>query len=332
MAAWTGRSVLVTGACGFIGSHLTERLVAAGATVRAFAHYNALGQRGWLDRLPGDARRAIEVCAGDIRDADSLRPALAGVDTVFHLAALIAIPYSYVSPAGYVATNVGGTLNVLQAARDAGVRRVVHTSTSEVYGTAQYVPIDERHPLSAQSPYAASKIGADQLALSFHASFGLPVAIVRPFNTYGPRQSSRAVVPAIITQLLASTAGEVRIGALHPTRDLMYVTDTAEAFMAAALCDEAVGGVTNFGTGVEISIADLLERIGRLAGRPTIATVSAERVRPPASEVERLCADAGRARALMGWRPAIDLETGLARTIAWFREQQSSARADQYTL
>lgn len=332
MSEWDGRSVLVTGASGFIGSHLTERLVCAGARVRALAHYNSLSQWGWIERLPAHIQREIEVIPGDVRDQDSLHPPMAGVDTVFHLAALVAIPYSYVTPNAYVATNVVGTLNVLQAARGAKVRRVVHTSTSEVYGTAQYVPIDEKHPLSAQSPYAASKIGADQLAQSFYTSFGLEVATVRPFNTYGPRQSARAIVPTIIMQLLHSPSGEVEIGSLHPARDFTFVADTAEAFMASATCDEAVGRVTNFGTGVEISIGDLLERIARMLGVTAVVNVQPARVRPELSEVERLCADVRRARDVMGWRPQVDLDTGLARTIEWFREHLAGYKAGRYNI
>jgi NAD dependent epimerase/dehydratase len=308
-----GRRVLVTGAGGFIGSHLAERLVELGARVRALVHYNALDTCGWLDTSP--LRSEMEIVAGDVTDRDSVRSALAGNDIVFHLAALIAIPYSYRAPASYVQANVVGTLNVMQAARDLGTSRVIHTSTSEVYGTARYVPIDEKHPLQGQSPYSASKIGADKIAESFHLSFGLPVVTVRPFNTYGPRQSARAVIPTIVTQSLAG--GAIQLGNLHPTRDFNYVADTVAGFIAAATAPAAVGRTINLGTGREISIGDLTRLIARLTGRPASVAPEADRVRPEASEVARLCADNRLARELLNWQPATDLEQGLNKTIEW---------------
>ncbi len=321
--------VLVTGAGGFIGSHLVEALVRGGAEVRALVHYNALGSRGWLDRAAADVQGRFEVVAGDVRDPYGVRRAMEGRGTVFHLAALIGIPYSYHSPAGYVDTNVKGTLNVVEAARDLGVERLVHTSTSEVYGTARSVPITEDHPLQGQSPYSASKIGADQLALSYHRSFGTPVAVLRPFNTYGPRQSARAVIPAIITQL---AAGErtLRLGNLRPTRDFLFVADTVRAFLAAAGSAEAVGEVVHAGSGFEISIGDLARRIAELMDAAVEIASDEERVRPEKSEVERLWADAARARELLGWTPEYGGEEGLRRgleaTIDWFTAADNLSR------
>jgi dTDP-glucose 4,6-dehydratase len=314
MAELRGKKVLVTGAAGFIGSHLAERLAALGADVRAFVHYNSLGSTGWLDESASAAD--IDVYFGDIADRDSVRDAMAGRDIVFHLAALIGIPYSYVAPESYVRTNVTGTLNVLQAARETGAL-VIHTSTSEVYGTAQFVPITEAHPLQGQSPYSASKIGADQLAQSFHLSFGLPVVTVRPFNTYGPRQSLRAIIPTIITQALKG--GGVRLGNLSPTRDLNFVSDTVEGFVCAASTAEAVGETFNLGSGREISIGDLVDLIARQIGRQISPAVDNERVRPSGSEVERLLADASRAREVLGWAPAVSLEDGIGRTLEWLQ-------------
>ncbi len=325
---WTAKRVLVTGAGGFIGSHLAEALVARGAYVRAFVHYRALGGWGWLDDSP--VRADMQVVAGDIADRDSVATAMHDVGIVFHLAALIAIPYSYQAPASYVRANVEGTLNVLQAARAAGVARLVHTSTSEVYGTARYVPIDEAHPLQGQSPYSATKIGADKLAEAFHLSFGLPVVTVRPFNTYGPRQSARAVVPAIIAQCL--TGQVVRLGSLHPTRDLNYVADTVAGFLAAAEADAAVGRTVNLGSGREISIGDLAALIARLAGRPLAIESEPQRVRPEQSEVARLLADNRLARELLGWQPQVSLEAGLGLTIAWLRDHLAAYRPDTYQL
>lgn len=317
--------ILVTGADGFIGSHVVEELLARGAPVRAFVMYNSFNSWGWLDRLPAARRGEIEVVAGDVRDGDCVRQAVRGCGGVLHLAALIAIPFSYVAPEAYVDTNVKGTLNVLAAARDLGLERVVHTSTSEVYGTAQMVPIAETHPLNAQSPYAASKIGADQMALAFHDSFATPVTIVRPFNTYGPRQSARAVVPTIITQLL-NGASSVRLGALHPTRDLSFVRDTAQGLVAAlfAPAERVLGEVINLGSGFEIAIGDLAHEIAAAVGVPLTIERDEARLRPAKSEVERLLSDNRKAADLLDWRPrylGIDgLRRGLGETIAWFRE------------
>ena len=323
---WTGRSVLVTGAGGFIGSHLTERLVALGAQVRAFVRYTSNGGWGWLDE--SEVKNEIEVVLGDVRDAESVQGAVDGTEVVFHLAALIAIPYSYTAPLSYVRTNVEGTLNVLQAARRAGVARVVHTSTSEVYGSALRVPIDEGHPLQGQSPYSASKIGADKLAESFFLSYGLPVATIRPFNTYGPRQSARAIVPTIVTQAL--TGSEIRLGNLAPTRDLTFVEDTADAFVHVADCAEAVGQVLNVGSGGEISVGDLAQLVLRLVGRELPIVAEGERMRPAGSEVERLWADAGRAHDLTGWEPRRTLEAGLGQTIAWIGDNLDRYRLGTY--
>lgn len=325
---WNGKRVLVTGAGGFIGSHLAERLVELGARVRALVHYNALGTWGWLDSSP--LRDEMEIVPGDICDRDSVGRAVRGVEIVFHLAALIAIPYSYHAPASYVRTNIEGTLNVLQAAREQGVERVVHTSTSEVYGTARYVPIDESHPLQGQSPYSASKIGADKLAEAFHLSFGLPVVTLRPFNTFGPRQSARAVIPTIITQAL--TGPEIRLGNLSPTRDLNFVLDTVEGFVRAAASPEAVGRTVNIGTGREISIGELAHLILELMGKELPIVCEEERVRPEGSEVERLCADNRLARELLGWQPRYTLEEGLRRTIAWMEAHLERYRPDRYTI
>jgi dTDP-glucose 4,6-dehydratase len=328
LSGWAGRRTLVTGAGGFIGSHLVERLVELGAEVRALVEYNSLGSWGWLDDSP--AKGDLDVVLGDVRDPDSTRAAAAGVDVVFHLAALIAIPYSYEAPSSYVQTNVAGTVNVLRAAQEAGAELVVHTSSSEVYGTARYAPIDESHPLQGQSPYAASKIGADKMAEAFHLSYGLPVVTLRPFNTYGPRQSARAVIPTIITQLLAGDA--VALGNLTPTRDFTYVADTVEAFVRIADCPEAVGRVLNAGSGQEISIADLARRIETVMGRSSPVEHDDDRVRPPGSEVERLCANADAARELLGWEPSVSLDEGLASTAAWIAQNLERYRADLYAV
>lgn len=325
---WQGKRVLVTGAGGFIGSHLAEALVAEGADVRAMVHYNALGKWGWLDK--SELASDMQVIAGDICDAGSVRQAAQGVDTIFHLAALIAIPYSYQAPFSYVRTNVEGCLNVFQVARELGVSRVVHTSTSEVYGTAQYVPIDERHPLQGQSPYSASKIGADKMAEAFHLSFGLPVVTVRPFNTFGPRQSARAVIPTIITQCLKGE--EIKLGNLSPTRDLNYVSNTVDGFIAAASSETAIGQTINLGTGREISIGDLATLIGKQAGRPITIQTDDQRIRPEGSEVERLLADAALAGTVLGWTPRVSLEEGLQRTIAWIAENLEGYRSDVYNV
>lgn len=321
-----GTHVLVTGAGGFIGSHLAERLLAEGAKVRAFVHYNALGRAGWLDQLPG--RADLEVVSGDLADRDSVRAALAGIEVVFHLGALIAIPYSYRAPLSYLRINAEGTLNVLQAAREAGVRRVVHTSTSEVYGTPRTVPIREDHPLQGQSPYSASKIAADQLAVAFHASYRVPVVILRPFNTYGPRQSARAVIPTIAGQCLAG--GPIRLGNLAPTRDLVYVDDTVDGFLRAGTAPSLEGRTIHLGTGRETSIGELARLIARLAGVEPRIEVEERRVRPSGSEVERLLADPSLARERLGWSARVPLEEGLERTLAWLREHP--VRADDYAL
>lgn len=321
----TMKQVLVTGADGFIGSHLTEALLRRGLKVRSFVMYNSFNSWGWLDRAPADIKSSLDIFAGDIRDPNGVRQAMKGCDTVLHLAALIAIPYSYHSPDTYIDTNIKGTLNVLQAARDLGVEKIVHTSTSEVYGTARSVPISEEHPLQGQSPYSASKIGADQLALSFHASFGTPVGVIRPFNTFGPRQSARAVIPSIIMQVLAG-AKSLKLGALHPTRDFTYIDDTVAGFIAVAESARSVGQVINTGSGHEISIGDLARTLFRLMGRELPIEQEAQRLRPQKSEVERLLADIRKADALVGWRPdragAKGFEQGLRSTIDWFSDPE----------
>ncbi len=326
MGEWYGRRVLVTGAAGFVGSHLVERLVRDGARTRAFVRYNSRDEWGHLD--DSDVRGDIDVIRGDIRDASLVDASVRGCDVVFHLAALIGIPYSYDAPDSYVRTNVGGTLNVLDSARRVDCRVVV-TSTSEVYGTAQRVPMDETHPLNPQSPYAATKVGADLLALSYHRSFGTRVAVLRPFNTYGPRQSARAVIPTIATQLVQGS--QVRIGSLRPERDFTYVTDTVDAFVRLGRDDAGVGQVLNVGTGVAVSIGDLVERIARVCGRTAEIVKDEERVRPEASEVERLVADAARARSVLGWAPSVALDDGLRRTIEWIAAHGDVYRVGSYT-
>jgi len=321
--------VLVTGADGFIGSHVVEALVRQGHDVRAFVFYNSFNSWGWLDHAAADIRDALDVWPGDIRDTHRVREALNGCDAVLHLAALIAIPYSYRSAESYVETNVRGTLNVLQAARDAGVKRIVHTSTSEVYGTARYVPINEEHPVLGQSPYSATKIAADQLAYSFYAAFGVPVVIVRPFNTYGPRQSARAVIPTVITQIAAGRT-EIHLGATQPTRDFSYVEDTAAGFLAALNSDKGLGHVVNLGSGFEISIGETAALIGALMNTEIRIVTDESRIRPAHSEVERLCADTGKARQLFDWKPAYagraGFERGLKRTIDWFTDPANLAQ------
>lgn len=316
-----GKKILVTGADGFIGSHLTEALVRHGANVRALAFYNSFNSWGWLDAAAPDVRGKFEVVEGDIRDPDLVRTLVKGYDIVLHLAALISIPFSYHSPSAFIDTNIKGTLNVLQAGRDAGVSRIVCTSTSEVYGTARHVPINEDHPLDAQSPYAATKTAADQLALSFQRCFGTPVVVLRPFNTFGPRQSARAVIPTIITQI-ASGVREIRLGSLHPTRDFSFVTDTARGFMYAAVADSAVGEVINTGSGFEISIGDTAALIAEIMGVEVTLTQAQERVRPKNSEVERLFSGIGKAERLLNWTPDYagreGFRRGLEETIAWF--------------
>ena len=332
-----GKRVLVTGADGFIGSHLTEYLVGQGADVRAFVMYNSFNSWGWLDEADAHIRRDLDVFAGDIRDPHGVREAMTGCDVVFHLAALIAIPYSYHSPDTYIDTNVKGTLNVVQAARALSVERVIHTSTSEVYGTACFVPITEAHPLQGQSPYAATKIGADQIAQSFFLSFGTPVTTVRPFNTYGPRQSARAVIPTIITQIAAG-ADEIRLGATHPTRDFNYVLDTVRGFVALAEADAAVGEVVNLASNYEISILDTATLIAEAMGREVRFVSDDQRLRPAASEVERLWGDNAKALALSGWTAEFSgragFRRGLEKTIAWFADPANLGRykAGQYNI
>ena len=329
--------VLVTGADGFIGSHLTEALVRAGHEVKAFVLYNSFNSWGWLDHCLPEVEGKFEVFAGDIRDPHGVREAMKGCDAVLHLAALIAIPYSYHSPDTYVDTNVKGTLNVLQAARELGVQRVVHTSTSEVYGTARFVPINEDHPLQGQSPYSATKIAADQLAYSFHASFGLPVVIARPFNTYGPRQSARAVIPTIITQI-ANGARQIKLGAISPTRDFNFVRDTVAGFIAALDSNQGLGEVVNFGSNFEISIGDTARLIAEAMDTEIEIIADETRLRPENSEVERLWADNSKAKRLFGWQPSYGeregFKRGLAETAEWFSEPANlrSYKADIYNL
>jgi NAD dependent epimerase/dehydratase len=324
-----GKRVLVTGADGFIGSHLSEALVRAGIDVKAFVFYNSFNSWGWLDTAPRDVRDNIEVFAGDIRDQGGVRAAMKGCDVVLHLAALISIPFSYHSPEAFVDTNIKGTLNVVQAARDLGLMRVVSTSTSEVYGTAQFVPISEAHPLQGQSPYSASKIGADQIALSFYRAYGTPVVILRPFNTYGPRQSARAVIPTIATQLLSGER-RIKLGALSPTRDFSFVSDTVRGFARAAVADQVLGEVINIGSGFEISIGDTVQLIAETLGVNAEIETEDQRLRPAASEVERLYAGIDKAERLLGWKPEYGgregFRRGLSETIAWFAVPTNMSR------
>jgi NAD dependent epimerase/dehydratase len=325
-----GKAVLVTGAGGFIGSHLTERLARLGHRVRALVRYNGRDDRGWLDDLPKEVLANVEVHRGDLKDPDAVARAVEGREMVFHLGALIAIPYSYQNPFDVVQTNVNGTAHVLDACRRSDVlERVVLTSTSEVYGTAQYVPIDEKHPLRGQSPYAATKIAADALGESYHRSFGTPVSVLRPFNTFGPRQSARAIIPTIISQAL--TRPVVKLGRLDPRRDLTYVKDTAEAFASIASCDAALGQVVNVGRGSDVTIGELVERIGVILGKPIEVETQSDRVRPSASEVERLQAGTALAQGLWDWRPRYSLDEGLAETVAWIRDHLDRFRPDEYT-
>lgn len=329
--------ILITGADGFIGSHLTEALVRAGHDVRAFVFYNSFNSWGWLDHCDSNVKGQFDVFAGDIRDPNGIRAAMRDRDSVLHLAALIAIPYSYHSPDTYVDTNIKGTLNVVQAARDLGVDRVVHTSTSEVYGTAKYVPITEDHPLQGQSPYAATKIGADQIALSFHKSFGTPVTVLRPFNTYGPRQSARAVIPTIITQI-ASGNRRIRLGATSPTRDFNYVVDTVAGFIAALDSVVAAGQVINLGSDYEISIGDTARTIAEIMDAHIDIEIDEQRLRPEMSEVERLWASNGKARELLGWVPSYGgldgFRKGITETVAWFKDPANLAayKSDVYNI
>ena len=329
--------ILITGSDGFIGSHLTEALVRAGHSVRAFVMYNSFNSWGWLDQSPKDIRDNLDVFAGDIRDPHGVKTAMKGCDTVLHLAALIAIPYSYHSPDTYIDTNIKGTLNVLQAARELGVKRIVHTSTSEVYGSARFVPITENHPLQGQSPYSATKIAADQLAYSFYASFGLPVTIARPFNTYGPRQSARAVIPTIITQI-ANGKKQIKLGAVSPTRDFNFVHDTVAGFIAAMKSDKGLGEVINFGSNFEISIGDTAQLIAEAMNCKIEIITDEARLRPENSEVERLWADNSKAKTLFGWQPNYGgrdgFKRGIAETAQWFTRPENlrGYKADIYNL
>jgi NAD dependent epimerase/dehydratase len=328
MMAAKNKKILVTGADGFIGSHLTEALVRAGYDVRAFVMYNSFSSWGWLDHVAPEVKKDLEVFPGDIRDPHGVRTAVEGCDIILHLAALIAIPYSYHSPDTYIDTNVKGTLNIVQAARDLDVSKVICTSTSEVYGTARFVPITEEHPLQPQSPYSASKIGADSIALSFHSSFGTPVMVLRPFNTFGPRQSARAIIPTIITQIAAGSK-TISLGALHPTRDFSYFSDTVSAFIQAMKAVHLEGQVINTGSGSEISIGDLAQQIADIMGEKITIKEDKKRLRPENSEVDRLLADTGKAQKLIGWNPVYTgkdgLRRGLEETVKWFRNPANLA-------
>jgi len=327
---WSGRKVLVTGAAGFIGSHLVEKLARDGAEVRAFVRYNSRNDYGWLEQLDHALVDGVEIFRGDLTNPEAVANAVEDSDTIFHLGALIPIPYSYRHPREFVEANVVGTLNVLEACRRESVRRLVHTSTSEVYGTAVHVPIDEQHPLNAQSPYAATKIAADQLVLSYWRSFETPVVIARPFNTFGPRQSARAVIPTLITQALARE--EVELGSTHPTRDFLYVDDLTHGLVRCAEAENVEGEVVNLGSGVEISIGDLAKLVSRLTARDISITLSPTRTRPRASEVERLLADWGKAEKLLGWRPSVPFENGLQQTIDWFAHSLDAYKPSLYNL
>lgn len=331
MSFWASKTVLVTGAGGFIASHLVETLVQRGATVRAMVHYNSRNDWGQLERIQASTRDSLDIVAGDIRDPFFCHKAVEGVSTVFHLAALIAIPYSYIAPAEQVSTNVLGTLNVLQACRDLGVEKVCHTSTSETYGTAQYVPIDEKHPLQGQSPYSASKIGADKIAESYYRSFGTPVATVRPFNTYGPRQSARAVIPTIIGQIAAGKS-QIRLGSLAPVRDLTYVTDTVEGFLAIAESPQTIGEVINLGTGLGVTIGELATLIMTTMNRRLEIVTDEERIRPEESEVMRLICNPQKARALTGWFAKTSLEDGIKKCVRFIEENIAAYKTDIYNV
>jgi NAD dependent epimerase/dehydratase len=329
--SWNDKSVLITGAGGFVGSHLTEKLVDTGARVRAFVRYNSRNDWGMLRLLPKHKLNEIEVFAGDLRDSQAIRRAFQKREVVFHLGSLIAIPYSYMHPRDTIETNVIGALNVMTAAKEAGVERVIHTSTSEVYGTAIYVPMDEKHPLQGQSPYSASKIGADMVAESFHRSFGLPVSIIRPFNTFGPRQSARAVIPTIIIQALAATP-QISLGSVSPTRDYTYVDDLVSAFIKIAESGDSVGEVINIGSGLEISIGNIAKKVLSVLNIDKPIILDDKRVRPAKSEVERLCCDYTKAKRLLSWEPEIPFEMGLQKTIQWISENMDSYKADLYNI
>jgi NAD dependent epimerase/dehydratase len=327
----SGKKVLVTGSEGFIGSHLTEKLVELGADVTALVQYNSFNSWGWLDTFDPEVRNKIKIFTGDIREYDNLSKAVKGQEIVFHLAALIAIPYSYLSPAAYVRTNVEGTLNVMQACLDSGVIKIVHTSTSEVYGSAKYVPMDEKHPLQGQSPYSASKIGADKIVESFFRSFDLPVATIRPFNTYGPRQSARAVIPSVISQIL-SDKNSLELGSLSPTRDFTYVKDTVNGFIRIAEVDESVGETINIGSNSEISIRDLVKKILLLTDKKIPIQHDEVRIRPQKSEVDRLWCDNTKVCEMLNWKPEYTLDEGLLETIKWIKNNQSYYKTDIYNV
>ncbi|WMJ81183.1 NAD-dependent 4,6-dehydratase LegB [Clostridium sp. MB40-C1] len=329
---WTGKKVLVTGAEGFIGSHLTERLVELGADVTALVQYNSFNNWGWIDSFDKNVKDSLNVITGDVREYDNVKRMVKGQQVILHLAALIAIPYSYLSPMAYVRTNVEGTTNVLEACREEdNIEKIVHTSTSETYGTALYVPIDEKHPMQGQSPYSASKIGADKMAESFYRSFNLPIATLRPFNTYGPRQSARAVIPTIISQILAGKT-EIQLGSLTPTRDFNYVKDTAEAFIKVAESDKTIGEVINAGSNYEISIGDLVKKIIELTGRDVKIICDDERIRPEKSEVNRLWADNTKIKELTDWAPKYTLDEGLKETIEWVKNNIQHFKTDIYNV
>jgi NAD dependent epimerase/dehydratase len=327
---WANKKVLITGAEGFIGSHLTERLVALGAEVKALVMYNSFNTWGWIDTFrPGEKNKLHIICA-DIREADLLKSTLKDIDIVFHLAALIAIPYSYASPSSYIKTNIEGTLNLLQAARDHGVEKFLHTSTSEVYGTALYIPIDEKHPLQGQSPYSASKIGADMIAESFHRSFDLPVTTVRPFNTYGPRQSLRAIIPTLIVEMLSNN--KIQLGSLHPIRDFTYVSDTVEGFLKTAETDDINGEVINIGSAQGISIGKLAEKLMKMMNKKITIESEEKRVRPPQSEVNQLICNNNKAKKLIDWQPKMSLDEGLEKTINWFKANAGEYKSEIYNI
>ena len=326
-----GKKVLVTGAEGFIGSHLTERLVELGAEVTALVQYNSFNNWGWIDTFDKKTKASIKVVSGDIREYDGMKRIIKGQDVVFHLAALIAIPYSYLSPMAYVRTNVEGTTNVLEACRDYDIEKIVHTSTSETYGTALYVPIDEKHPMQGQSPYSASKIGADKIAESFNKSFNMPIATIRPFNTYGPRQSARAVIPTIISQILAGKT-EIKLGSLTPTRDFNFVKDTAEAFIKIAESDKTIGEVINAGSNHEITIGDTVKKIIKVIGKDIKIICDDERLRPENSEVNRLWADNTKIKELTEWRPQYSLDQGIEETVEWIKNNMQYFKTDIYNV
>ncbi len=325
-----GKKVLVTGAGGFVGSHLVEALVKKGAVVTAFVHYNSRNDWGMLEDVPKNIKNKIEVVTGDLKDSDCVRDALLGQQVVFHLGALIGIPYSYVNPRDVVDTNINGTLNVLTAALDLGLEKVIHTSTSEIYGTAQYVPMDESHPVNPQSPYAATKLGADLLALSFYRSFDLPVGVIRPFNIYGPRQSARAVIPSIITQALLKR--RIKLGSVYPTRDLTFVEDSVKGFIDFAECEKTKGQVVNLGSSQEVSINQIVKLVSNYLGKKVQILREKQRVRPEKSEVERLFSDSSKAKRLFGWHPQTDLSQGIKKTIGWYEKNLNRYKANIYNI